>query len=788
MKKFFKYTLSVLALCLFAACSKESTTSSDYIEPKKETESARSLIAFNGEGEAMRGSFMRGVGFSNLTKVVMRIKAEDKSAANPASTARYTKAEATATANIPASGEGADEHSALVGAHSDLDYVTGQERFWDDAYGRNSSLTVWAFAVPEKNDASLLPVWSEDGWTAVDAASNPNWFTDSDGENATVTWDVATEQTAASMQNKDLTYSNNISSNGLNGRYTHIYGGSSWSIAMGDGALQWIAQETGSTIGKFDQGHLIFKHALSKIEICLKEGTGFNTSSTTDFEWTKNQEAATQNMTLKNLHTDGTFNISTGTWTAANVHDITLMNETTVTPIAPQTTRVLSAYVIPGANLMETADNVIEFEIDNAQYYVTGTQIANAIRAFYAVGGAHESDAHAAEYRNFSTIEQGKHYIIHLTVGKKAIDRVTAAVVDWEEVNSSDMNALNTYPTFDLEDRGTALVNGDENEFKIYRTGKTASNYILDASDKDYTWATGYTTDGAASKTWDNANHVWKTNWNWPNNLTYYHFRAVGIHNGDATSNPVPVASTNDYFAIHSGKLTGSSYQDYLWGAPFQPITGQLTYSLMTGFDNTQGGAHQISQAIGATESTIKLLLFHVTSQIVVNVTTTEDADQVKLQDGATKTKVELLNFLPDGIVQMGDGKVSTSTLEHGRGDAEMGGGESNSFTFGVVPQELAWSTPTTGTIGMRITTPDGNQYLVNDISTLTATVTANNLKNPYTETGSGTGKYTINRWYPNYKYTYNVRLKKKGIDHITAAVVDWETVTGDGIDVDLEN
>ena len=86
----------------------------------------------------------------------------------------------------------------------------------------------------------------------------------------------------------------------------------------------------------------------------------------------------------------------------------------------------------------------------------------------------------------------------------------------------------------------------------------------------------------------------------------------------------------------------------------------------------------------------------------------------------------------------------------------------------------------------MRITTPDGNQYIVKDLSTCTASVTANNLANPYTP-ATGTN-YIINAWYPNYKYNYTVTIKKTGVERITAAVVNWEDVIGDLGTIDLEN
>lgn len=819
MKTLFKYTWAALAFCALASCSDNDTTSSNNggspIAPSNPG-NGKELIDFSGDGSGItRASFTRA-GFSAATKVVMRIKAEELTPSATPLAARYAVAEATATAQKPATGEDADTHSALVGEHSDLSYVAGLERYWDDAFGRNSKLTVWAFAIPGKTEATL-PTWSQTGWTQVDSNTNPNWYTD-DEEDVTVTWDVTTTQNGTTMETKDLTYSNNIGTGGVDGRYTHTWNSSTsvWDLAaeMGDGPMQWIAKELGSTTGKFDQGHLIFKRALSKIEIRLREGAGFNNSANSDFGWTKDQATATQNITLKGLFTNGTFNVSSGTWPTTNANDITQMYETTGTP-ANQTTRTVVAYVVPGNNLASTATNVIEFEIDNAKYYVTGTQIADAIKDYYKVGGEHENDEHAADYRDFTVTEQGKHYIIHLTVAKKGIERITAAIINWEEVNSSDSKAKNTYPEFALEDRGTRLVNANANEFNIYRKASRAENYIVDDSEKDYDWLKGYE---MATKSWDATNNVWKTEWYWPDNLTYYHFRATGIYGGNAsTPDPAvvdptataaasPTPTGSDYFNIYSGALSGSSYKDYLWGAPFKELdsptpsanTEKLTYSTETGFDNT-GTTHQISQAIGATESTINMLMFHMTSQITVNVTTTTDASAVVLQKngGATdadKTKVEILNFQPNGTVLMGTGLVTATGT---RGDAQMTYGTYNgtvspvtynNFTYGIVPQSLTWTTPTAGTIGLRITTPDGNQYVVSDLSSCTATVATNNLVNPYALATGSTTNYVIDRWYPNWKYTYNIAIKKTGIERITAAVVDWETVTGDLGTIDLEN
>lgn len=525
---------------------------------------------------------------------------------------------------------------------------------------------------------------------------------------------------------------------------------------------------------------MVFNHALAWIEINLKEGDGFDNTKNTDFVWTKSQATVTQNITLTGFNTSGTFNVADGSWTGQSSKDITLMDEETGTAAA-QTTRKLYAYVLPGTDLYNTTTNVVEFEIDNSKYYVTGTQIANAIRKYYE----NATDATAA-YKTFTTIESGKHYIINLNVAKKRVE-VTAAIVEWGTVNSDDADAQNTYAKFTLDDRGSKFTDGSNSKFNLYRAAKDAGDYITANTVANYDWKSGYSTT-AATKSYDTKNSLWTTNWYYDNNQTYYHFRAVGDTDGTSVG-ITPDANNGDYFAIGSG----SAYKDYIWGAPFNKNTGNtFTYSTTNGFDGTSTTDHQLAQAISSTGSQINMLMFHVTSHITVNIKTTTGADKVTLN--GTTTKVEILKFLPDGTVLVGNGLVTASgtrttkamnldayTDENGTNPAQV------VFSYGIVPQALTDGT-TDGTIGLRITTPDGNQYVVSDLSKCTATaVTNDNLANPYTEKDDK-GNYKITSWYPGYKYTYNITIKKTGIERITAAVVGWETVTGKDIDIDLEN
>ena len=733
-------------------------------------------------------------GFTANTKVVMRIKAQGAAATD----VRFAQVVATASAETTVA-DACNTGYGLAGTHSHLTYAAGQERYWDDAFGRDSKLTVYAVAVPNKSVTDNIIADN-----MLDQASpttvSPGWYTVA-SEKTKIDWQVSTIQTADTRSIEDLAYSNNIKAGeSVNkGCYRQTWDGSDWKKSMELGQMIWQSKDPDDatvTVGQFDKGHLVFKHALSWLTIVLKEGAGFDNEDNTDFAWTKDQAGVDQNITLKGFPISGKLDLSTGTWSDATSSDITQLHDVTVTPVDAQTTRQLEAYVLPGTELDNNANNVVEFEIDNAKYYVSGDQIAEAIKANYST---------TSPYASFTTIEAGKHYIVNLTVSKKGVSNVTAAILDWEIVNSSDAIPDNVYCTFTFEDRGTKLVEADAAQFNLYRAAKTADDYIIGTTTANYDWTTGYTTT-PATKSYD-TDHWKTTDWFWANNLTYYHFRAAGTGES-ANGNPTVINDpSGDYFPITSGAVTGSDYRDYVWGAPFTYVdnTYLMKYDGTNGFSlGSDGTTKQISQALGATNSQINMLLFHMTSQIKVTVKTTTGTDKVALYDDKDTddtsddviTRVEMLRFLKDGKVLMGTGAVSTTSTTRTESDyfakgtytAESGATPAQvaNSAFGIVPQALSWgnNTPGTETIGLRITTPDGNQYIVKDLSTCTATVTANNLVNPYT----GTSPYTINAWYPHYKYNYTVTLVQAGVENITAAVVAWEEVSGDLGTISLEN
>lgn len=792
MKKYLNYTLTALALVALMACSDEASSTSSGTTPTPE--GGKTLIAFSQEGSAMSTRAMTRSGFTANTKVVMRIKAQGAAATD----VRFAQVVATASAETTVA-DACNTGYGLAGTHSHLTYAADQERYWDDAFGRDSKLTVYAVAVPNKSVTDNIIADN-----MLDQASpttvSPGWYTVA-SEKTKIDWQVSTIQTADTRSIEDLAYSNNIKAGeSVNkGCYRQTWDGSDWKKSMELGQMIWQSKDPDDasvTVGQFDKGHLAFKHALSWLTIVLKEGSGFNNASATDFAWTKDQAGVDQNITLKGFPTSGQLDLSNGAWSATTSSNITQLHDVTTIPVAAQTTRQLEAYVLPGTELDNNANNVVEFEIDNAKYYVSGDQIAEAIKANYST---------TSPYASFTTIEAGKHYIVNLTVSKKGVSNVTAAILDWETVNSSDATPNNVYCTFTFEDRGTKLGSTEGAKFDLYRAEKTATDYITGTTTANYEWTTGYSTT-PATKSYD-TDHWKTTDWFWPNNLTYYHFRAAGT--GESASGYATITTdvTNgDYFAIKSGTISGSDYKDYVWGAPFTYVNNayKIKYDNTNGFTYKEDGTtKQISPALGATNSQINMLLFHTTSQIIVNVKTTTGTDKVTLYDntkpeGQQLTKVEVLNFLADGKVLMGTGAVSTTstsrtaaaTFTNGTYTAESGTtpAQVTGSSFGIVPQALSWGggTPLTETIGLRITTPDGNQYLVKDLSTCTATVTTTNLVNPYTL--SSGSLYSITSWYPHYTYNYTVTLKQAGVSNITAAVLSWESVTGDLGTISLEN
>ena len=645
-------------------------------------------------------------------------------------------------------------------------------RYYEDSYSRNSKVSIYSVCVPgyrlsgtESVSSGTALTGTVDGTTwsignSTDFASN-TWSTTEAA--TTIQWPLrgtsVGSQNATFINNQDLCFSNNVSNLGSENR-----------ISFND------------VDKKFTGGHMIFYHALTKVTFKIKKGDGFPASG--GFEFSNTNE----NIVLKGFNTEGTFTIKDGEFTTVQNTTITKLADTKTDADADYN-YVLSCLMLPGSALTSTALDEVCFTIDNNLYHITKSQLAAALSGKKLTNNDNALGTG-------SVMRPGVHYIFTLTVGKKKMDKLTASVVPWEEVTADDTDPTNARIQVSLLKNGTQQTGAAT--FDLYRATYTHTG--IDDNYVDFTnWNSGYAQ--TENKAWltenstnegiytahDNSNE--HTPWYWPDNKTFYHFRTVM-----PTSTTVSHDATNNYDYISIAYAQVDATKDICWGAPFVAKEGnvslpntsdkKLVYSTTSGFDNAQTPGttqayHQISKAIGPTKSDINMEMFHMLSEVTINLSTTTGDDKVDI-DNAT---MELSNISKSGIVKMSNGLIVPSTTVETVSYTDTDAGSTPvPWHYYFVPQDLT-------DVVLTITTADHNQYIVDmkDVTTTLANIGNNLIANPYTETETGSGKYKIGRWYPNYKYNYTFKLTKSGISLITATLADWETVTAGDDNVQIK-
>lgn len=668
---------------------------------------------------------------------------------------KYSKTEAS----------GAQDTKGGAEDYSEVSFTDGNKRYWDDCFGRDAKLSVYAVAVPNKKTVTL-PIVAAAGWT--DGAAT-----------TTFSWNVPTNQSSTNIDELDLAYSNNIQETSWAKKGIYKY---KWGTSEGyymkteteygtesEGRMTFQEKEDGSEAGKFNRGHLIFKHSLCWVTINLVEGAGagFDNASTEDFKF----PTSGANATLVGANQAGNFNLASGSWTGVTSADIAGLKDNSATKTA-KTTFTLEAMTLPGKVLDEVVTDFVTFTIDDNFYHVSCEDIAEAIKAKAADLADGELKTRLT---SFTTMTAGDHYTITINVGKKAIETVSAEVVQWEKVDA-EYNASNDHISFTLRDdaNGINLGDGDAGKFQIYRALDGTALSAIPADENayaSYEWDVAFTENTAPTYV---SGNTFKTDWFWPSNASFYHFRTVN----PATTTSLD--SGNKTFTMTSGAQVDA--KDYQWGAPYYSNASQnLYYDTNKGYEFYKDGTtRQLFKAIGPTRSDIHMLIQHMMSDVNVVLSTTTDGSAVDL----TGAEVTLLYFSETGTVNMGNGLV-TPTTTTGAIDytAAMTSAGDNKFTYRVVPQALKRGTGDKQMVGIRIKTSDNNQYyLVADLSTLKVNAVTNNGNNRYSKDD------VIDRWYPGYSYTYNIKLKKTGIEVVTAEIVNWESVTAAEKDVTLES
>ncbi len=705
--------------------------------------------------------------FSAGTSLYMVIKSEDANNAN-----------ATYTRTIGYAQEAATTPSNATS----VKFASSYTRYWEDGQTtntRDSKLSIYSACVPgyrlsgtESLSANVTATGTVDATTWTVGGSTDYLNTWGSGlSSTTIVWPLrgvtsSATQDATFITNQDLCFSNNVSN------------------LSSDDRLKFT-QDATTKKWSTNSGNMVFYHALTWITFRIQRGEGFGTTSS-DFQFTESGK----NIVLKGFNTSGTFDIAQGEFLASSTigtNDITFMaqaNNQTINSVEYQ--YVLDALMLPGTYLNSATVGDISFTIDHNEYRMSKKQLMDAMK-----NKKLSDNTNALDGDGQNIMRPGVHYIFDLTVGKQKVDKITATLADWEEVNASETptNARITVSCLEYDPNTDKSRRLDKSNYDLYRTQHYNSNTSIsdDVSDYDY-WKTGYlpnnnpNTDRATleatstDKVYAAYSSVKDANnndipWYWPNNRTFYHFRTVMPKNHTVTKDE----TNGDYISLEAKEYIdndANSYKDVCWGAPFDIIdytnSERLTYNTSTGFDvtNSSNTSHQISKAIGPTNGTIILQMFHMMSDVTIKLTTPTTSEKVNLA-GAT---ISISNTYSDGKVRMGNGLVVPGTLCVSNPSKTISTPYTSSefsWRYGFIPQELS-------SVVLTIIAED-NKYEVNMWEVIFDSFASKLIDNPYNKNTDD--KYIIDRWYPNFKYTYTFNLTKSGIASITATLADWETV-----------
>ena len=443
---------------------------------------------------------------------------------------------------------------------------------------------------------------------------------------------------------------------------------------------------------------LEFHHVLSKITVNLYAGEGFENHSfaqTPVVNLTSNEASSSANEEW--AYTEGTIDVTTDELTLTGTSHIVKMAQAATTAEGYTVTK--EALVMPGSTFANDKAIIFSINADGNIYYVTAEKIRTAINA--------TDHGNGTPYPT----EAGKNYIFNVTVNKTGIT-VTAAVKNWETVNTDkETPAINFAADVTSIDKSNnaALKNGDS--FSLWMT-KDLANIGSVATTAEY--------DGGK---FVNSPAIY-----WPNGSDKFYFRALAQNTETKTLDAV---TTND--------MTQGT--DLLWGTT-AAHTG-------TEADNTTTHDYAEGAAINPRTGNVPMLFKHTMSNVVINLTTSDDDSKVILTDAT----VTLTNLATNGEIDIATGVVTPgSTLA-----AKAVDGATVFNNLIMVPQTI------TDDARLIITT-DGTTYSL-QLNKCVDTVDKDVL---------------IKNWTSGNKYTYTITLKKEEVS-FRALVQDWTPNTGSG-------
>jgi len=285
-----------------------------------------------------------------------------------------------------------EKTDASVSAVSQTTEANGTKRYWDDIHGKNSLLSLYAIAVPDKSsitkNGTKFNAWDTNQKEGITTAVAN-----------TIAWEVSSSQTSTTISDEDLAYSNNI---------------------KGKDVIGYDVENK-----KFQSANLIFNHSLSRFTINVKKGAGFG-----DFD-------TEFNVTVKLLKqtTGGTLDVSSGTWTSTTKEkekEVTITNTKSDYKVSDvKVGYTYNAQVLPGVALKDVTATMLSIVVDGNNYNISGNDIYNALTA------------NSQNLTDAESLKQGKNYNLTVTINKKGIEIASAKLIEWTNVTGSELTPSN---------------------------------------------------------------------------------------------------------------------------------------------------------------------------------------------------------------------------------------------------------------------------------------------------------------------------------------------------------
>ena len=700
---------------------------------------------------------------ASTTRSGLATRADEPSyVALQANTGILMRVEGTWTGHAPVSiikTTNASAESAADGTKYNIVSSYNPTLYWDD-YGTadpanaNTGLTqglaIYAVAVDGTTTAPTVKYeTSSDEWGSTDESSS----------SSTLSWST-TDNESDQILHKDLLVSNNLSGDGNNpGRLTFA-------------EHKAINKKTEGYDEK--QSRLVFNHVLSKITFKLKAADGFSEykfTNTPTVELTRGKAGETE---TNYCYTEGTVNIKKGVATATNSTSKVTLKKTNTATVEGYEVVTEEVVVYPGTVLLENeSDIVARVNADGNIYYVTAAQIKKAIDDYYSSSTDATDKYHT---------KAGYNYIFNITVKKTAIN-VTATVTDWTGITAETVTpVINVSAAVGKTGTGTATL-GDfsfyrmadeevtDNIYNKYNTSFTADGGIY--KEEVYAKVSGSETAKTCTfhKT-DYSDGTTETKIYWPDHQTHYHFRGIYPRTGSASSEsakPLVVAyaktgSTENNalgILVSNSKYDANSFPSNLMiGMPEIDANTQCGNT-----DHTNGNQVDMSEhGICARTGNINLNFRYMMSQVIVNLSTTEEVASKIHLDG--NTKVEIVGAETEGYVDLHTREIGSFKSESTKGYTLTKSSTDTQRHDCIVPQSLK-------DLQFKISVYDkDNNTKLRDI--YYATISDIQVS----EDGS-TDKMKISAWESGKKYTYNLKLSKSEV-MVTATLTDWETKNAD--------